>query len=71
MKDETDGTMAKPIAGDLTMEKWDRDGIHRYSYVLNDCGWNEAFNCAQQAGGCFVHINSQEEFDYIVGQLEK
>lgn len=55
---------------ELSMEDRDKEGIHSYSYVLADCGWNEAFSRARDAGGYLAHINSEEEFDYITEQLK-
>lgn len=41
-------------------------GIHRYEFVIQDCGWNQAYYDSLQKGGYLVHINSQEEYDYIL-----
>lgn len=51
-------------------EMQDESGIHSYSYIIEDCSWNEAFQRAKAAGGYLAHINSQEEFSFIVGELE-
>lgn len=48
----------------------DENAIHRYSYILADCGWNEAFAKAKAAGGYLARINSEEEFSYITAELE-
>lgn len=57
-----------PSLSDKT--KVDENAIHRYSYVLADCGWNEAFSRAKAAGGYLARINSPEEFSYITAELE-
>lgn len=63
---------AAPTLDDLGDPPYPQDdgGIHRYSYEILDCGWNEAFRLAQEAGGYLAHINSEEEFNYIVGEIE-
>lgn len=69
-EEEPDMDYGSAETTDASVEAADPDAIHRYSYILADCGWNEAFDRARQAGGYLAHINTREEFDYIVGQLE-
>ena len=46
-------------------------GVHRYSYILDDCTWTEAFYRAREQGGYLVRINSREEYDQISRDIER
>ncbi|MDY4444226.1 MAG: zinc-ribbon domain-containing protein [Butyricicoccus sp.] len=46
-------------------------GVHRYSYILDDCTWTEAFYRAREQGGYLVRINSREEYDQITRDIER
>lgn len=44
---------------------------HRYAYHLSDSSWSEAMESAQKEGGYLANINSQEELDQILSDLEE
>lgn len=43
--------------------------IHSYRIIVKDCTWEEAMQEAQEMGGYLARINSQEEYDTILTQL--
>ena len=50
----------------------DAEGIHTYKIVIDDVTWEEALRgAAGFEGGYLVHINSKEEFDYIIDFIDK
>lgn len=52
---------------------WDSEeySIHSYRIVTEDCSWEEAFERSLEAGGYLVRINSQEEYEYIIDELNQ
>lgn len=44
--------------------------IHSYMLVKDNITWQQAFQNAEAVGGYLAHIDSQEEFDYIVKQIQ-
>lgn len=52
-------------------EEYSANGIHEYQYFIEDCTWEEAYAKCKDMGGYLVHINSQEEFQYLTEEIEK
>lgn len=44
-------------------------GIHQYEYVVSDCSWYEAYEGAINSGGYLVNMDSDEEIEYIINEL--
>lgn len=70
MNAETDFQMGTEMVAGLE-EDYDptEGGIHRYSYYASDGSWDENFEQAKAKGGYLLRVNSQDEYDYIVGAL--
>lgn len=43
--------------------------IHRYEIIVADVSWSDAYWECCSRGGHLVHINSSEEFDYLVDMI--
>lgn len=46
------------------------DDIHRYEVFLQDGTWEDAFNACLEKGGYLLRINTQEEYDQIITELD-
>ena len=69
VSNEDEETEEETTAPPETSEAADETGIHRYELVVEDCTWNQAYNKAKEAGGYLVHINTQEEYDFLLTQV--
>ena len=56
--------------GDMTGKVGSEEGIHRYEVFLQNGTWEDAFDACITNGGHLVRINTQEEYDYIINELE-
>ena len=66
---EEESKVQKTILGDDSINP---TAIHEYQLVTDDVTWSEAYTKSQQVkGGYLAHINSKEEMDVIVAQIEK
>ncbi len=68
--EQTNSSMAGQQEPSASPAQEPEEGIHEYSYVLADCGWEEASELARNAGGYLAHIDSPEEFSYLTEELE-
>jgi hypothetical protein len=70
--DPTEPVIAASVPGS---DDTDPNGLHIYKIVIDDVTWEEACRDTKtlfgDEGGYLVHINTQEEYDYIVDFIEK
>ena len=45
--------------------------IHRYELIRKDCSWTQAFVECQSKGGYLARIDTDEEYAYILGEIER
>ncbi|MGL4607604.1 MAG: C-type lectin domain-containing protein [Eubacteriaceae bacterium] len=43
--------------------------VHEYEYIVSDISWGEAFQECLNKGGYLAHIESQEEWDQVIGEI--
>lgn len=51
-------------------EAYMEEGVHTYELIVADVTWTEAYEQCLRMGGHLVRINSPEEFDAIISQIE-
>lgn len=62
-------TFPEKVEQEAGAEEKDETEIHRYELVLEDVTWQQAFEKCIDRGGYLLHINSMEEYDYIVNYV--
>lgn len=67
--EEDKETSARETEKEISKEE-DTDGqIHRYELLRNDVTWEQAYDDCKSRGGYLVQINSLEEYQHIIQQI--
>ena len=69
--EDTGGTGESDVSEQEDIYDITEGGIHKYEYIVNDCSWSEAYQKCLESGGYLARINSQEEYDYILSQINQ
>ena len=60
-----------PVDGTGLTEAPYAEGFHIYEIVADDCSWTQAQQEASRRGGHLVCFETEEEYSYVIGLLEK
>ncbi len=63
------GTPDKETEKETSQKEKNDSQIHRYELLLNDMTWTQAYNDCISRGGYLVQINSFEEYQHIIQQI--
>lgn len=62
---------ANPPAEKEEPEAPENEDIHKYELYLEDVTWEQAFENSRAKNGYLLHIDSQEELEYIAGMIDE
>lgn len=68
--DGAEGGEEDPALEENSSDPVEESAIHRYEYIVEDCSWPEALKKCNEKGGYLAVINSQEEYDYMIQEIE-
>lgn len=69
MSETSEDRIAIAQAGEQTAAT-EKEVVHTYDYFVADISWEDAYRSCKEKGGHLVTIESQEELDYLLQDLE-
>lgn len=70
VSDGAEGGDGEPAPEEDSSDPAEDSAIHRYEYIVEDCSWPEALKKCNEKGGYLAVINSQEEYNYMIQEIE-